>query len=344
MMTSKRHDRVGVIFGKAIEMERRALGWLKEVSGRSAELPLLGECEHLIELVLEQRLAQNTFNVFIRELPFRLTDCCPHHAARNTGRSQASLFHCALQDARTFGEIVVNAKAHVERLAQLDAIEVEKARVLAEQQRLKREEEQLLTTPLPWVFRCRGAHGLFVGRAPKTAAEAAAVEKLGVTCCVTPDAGSDALLDSDLGLVRLKLGVAVPVIEEGRVLLGSVLMRDKEVVLLCAAEVRHVRDVYHAFRLVVSRRTKRQVEVEWRMLCAALPMSGPDVDFCDAKLFSAYTNELTICPDYNVVPRRSCSEGVKCSLRHVCSFCKSDQHPLSKCKQRSKPNPKILDD
>ncbi len=214
----------------------------------------------------------------------------------------------------------------------MDAIESEKERIRAEEQRLKREEEQLLETPLRWMFRCRGEWALFVGRSPRSGAETAELERLGVTCCATMDARHDVLLDSDLGVVPLRQDLAIAGIDASRRLLREVLAKEGEAVLLCADEVRLVRDLYHALRLVDCRRNKRQVETEWRMLTAALPMTGREVPYCDARLLSNYIHELTVCPDFNNTP--FCPRGNRCHLRHVCSFCKSDKHKFLKCNKR----------
>ena len=224
----------------------------------------------------------------------------------------------------------------------MDAVEREKERVKAEELRLKREEEQLVATPLGWVFRCRGTWALFVGRSPRDERETQELEQLGVTCCATLDAKHDTLLDSDLGVVPLRHGLQMAQIDASRRLLRDVLTRDGEAVLLCAHEVRLMRDLYHAFRMVDSRRAKRQVETEWRMLTTALPPSGHEVPYCDARLLSNYIHELTVCPDYNNAP--FCPRGNQCALRHVCSFCKSDKHKLLKCKERNKKNPKPQDE
>jgi hypothetical protein len=197
-------------------------------------------------------------------------------------------------------------------------------------------------TPLPWLFRCRGDMPLFVGRSPRTEAEAAALERVGVTCCATMDARHDVLLGSDLGVVPLKHSLVIAEIDVSRRLLRDVLGRDGEAVLLCADEVRLVRDLYHSFRLVDSRRIKRQVETEWKMLTAALPATGRDVPYCDTRLLGDYIHQLTVCPDFNNAP--FCPRGGNCHLRHLCSFCKSDKHKFPKCNQRHKKTPKVADE
>jgi hypothetical protein len=100
-------------------MEIDALLWLMNTSGVTVQLPQVGECEDLIQHVLERPLAKQTFNVFMRDMAFRLEDCCGFHMARNRARAEdpkRELYHCALQDSKSFGELVVTANSHRGRL------------------------------------------------------------------------------------------------------------------------------------------------------------------------------------------------------------------------------------
>ena len=106
-------------------------------------------------------------------------------------------------------------------------------------------------------------------------------------------------------------------------------MQQDETVLLCARDVRQVRDLYWASRLVDERRSSKQVETEWRMCCAVVPMLG-NPEYMEVSLFKKYVNDLTICAKWN--EKSGCKE--KCNLRHNCAVCKSDQHQAFKCKKK----------
>ncbi len=68
-------------------------------------------------------------------------------------------------------------------------------------------------------------------------------------------------------------------------------LNEGEVVLLCARDVRAVRDLFWAQRLVDERRTVRQVETEWKMCCAAVPVAY-DVKFLDPVEFKRYVSPI----------------------------------------------------
>ena len=109
-------------------MEIDALLWLMNTSGVTVQLPQIGECEDLIEHVLERPLASQTFNVFIRDMPFKLEDCCGFHMAKNRARAEDPTrepYHCALQDAKSFGELVVTANSHRDRLVSESVVRLE---------------------------------------------------------------------------------------------------------------------------------------------------------------------------------------------------------------------------
>ena len=335
-------DKLGVVFAKACALESKCLWWLAEQGGLELStlvLPRLGECEDLIQVVLGHSLARNTFNIFVKSIAFKLDDCCLFHQNKNRAlKPNRDPFHCALQDARTFGEMVVTARSNSDRIESVDAVERKKDAEEAERLRIKREEEKLLFTVLPWVLQCRGEGGrLFVGRTPRTAAEAEAVEKLGITCAATYDDGGgasdDPLLGSDLGVVRLHWGVSIPQIEEQRATLKTLLARGDETILLCAREVRHFRDAFFAFRAIDSRRTTKQIEVEWKMLCQAnpAPNNAPLVKYADASQMKKHLSEMTICMEFNA----NACKAEQCALRHICKFCKNP-HSILRCPKAKK--------
>lgn len=204
----EKHDKLGVLFCKACQLEARSLHFLAAAAGfgvNEVVLPLLGECQDLLELLLKRPLCANSFNIFVKEMPFELEACCPFHVRLNRVRAERrqEAFHCALQDARTFGEMVLRVRQDPARLSEIDAAEVEKARLVEEARRLKAEEERLLPG-LEWgAFRCRtsGTMKLAIGRSPRTAEEARQLEtELGITMVVTADADVDLLLHTDVGI------------------------------------------------------------------------------------------------------------------------------------------------
>lgn len=207
----RKYDQLGVLFCKACLMEARSLFFLAEAAGideENARLPLLGECQDLVELLVQRELSQNTFNIFVKEFAFDLKACCQFHFNVNKERLERNRepFHCALQDATSFGEVMLAVKQNPERLNAIDAVEKEKDRIRQEERRRKEEEERLLPG-LDWgVFRCRGASfKLLIGRSPRSPKEVEDVEKvLGVSMIVTADTDVELLLDSDCGIHQVR--------------------------------------------------------------------------------------------------------------------------------------------
>jgi hypothetical protein len=120
----------------------------------------------------------------------------------------------------------------------------------------------------------------------------------------------------------------------------------EEVVLLCAQDVRRVRDLYWAQRLVDEQRTTKQVETEWKMCRAAVPFLG-NLTYLDptnfkklrnekkenaerfySEMIGRFVREKTICYNWNA---KGCGGG--CGLRHVCMLCRGE-HPSSRCKKK----------
>lgn len=102
-------DGLGMLFAKACTLESKALLWLGRDRDVGVELPALAEVEDLMEHFFGRPLAKDAFNVLVKRLPFRLSDCCSFHHGRNrplvdknqvrvaAGREPNPLFHCALQ-------------------------------------------------------------------------------------------------------------------------------------------------------------------------------------------------------------------------------------------------------
>jgi hypothetical protein len=205
------HDKMGVLFGKACQLEARSLHFLADAAGVDKEkLPMLAECQDMVELIVKTDLSHKSFNAFVKEFPFDVKVCCPFHLNLNERRVEKNKepFHCALQDAVSFGELMVGVKQHLELLTRIDAVEREKERILQEEKRRKDEEERLLLVPgVEWgVFRCRGkVSRLLIGRSPGSGAEVQQLEQVaGVTMIATTDTDVDLILDSDLGIHQIR--------------------------------------------------------------------------------------------------------------------------------------------
>jgi hypothetical protein len=158
--------------------------------------------------------------------------------------------------------MVVSVKFRPERLNRIDGVEREKERVILEERRRKEEEERLvLLDGLNGVFQCRGRFKLFVGRSPRSELEVRLLEEqMGVTTVLTADVDVALLIDSNLCIRQIRACSDAQDLDRERKALKEMLL-DEECVLVCARDVRVMRDLYWAQRLVDERRTSRQVKI-----------------------------------------------------------------------------------
>ncbi len=158
--------------------------------------------------------------------------------------------------------MVVSVKSSPERLNRIDGVEREKERVILEERRRKEEEERLvLLDGLYGVFQCRGRFKLFVGRSPRSELEVRLLEEqMGVTTVLTADVDVALLIDSNLCIRQIRECSDAQDLDRERKALKEMLL-DEECVFVCARDVRVMRDLYWAQRLVDERRTSRQVKI-----------------------------------------------------------------------------------
>jgi hypothetical protein len=290
------------------------------------------------------QLHRETFNQWMKTFSFDPRDDCSFHRSKNKGREEAKRFHCALQDACTYGraiEATQNDKEGIERISQ------EKYAEQAEFERLKQlrlEEEMLQLTGLPWCFRTQGERTFYCGRSPSSLAEMMQLqETCGISMIVSGE-GLDhipgALEESDLGFFLLDLNPKIPQTSAGldyhRKVLRE-LIRDQEVVYLCAKNVAVLRDIWRVFRNLDCNRSRKQWEKEWSML-RQLQTDGAGVRVNSNEMIRDYCCQYTMCEDWNRSKGKCKGLNSNCHMyyRHHCVQCGKNTHRGKKCPQIEK--------
>ena len=333
------------LFGKAIQLESRILGWIFTRAVAAAELrgepapripPSVAECEDVLSLLIGGPvLHRETFNVWIGDMTGPLSDFCSFHQQRNSQENSKVRFHCALEDVRAYANALTKA------LAQIDDVRAvsDKLELLQQQKeeeaRLKEEMAKLEVTEFPGILRGRGERPLYVGACPNTTEQCVQITELGVTAVLVDGVAPAVLLEADLAIAEIRVDSGINRLEMARRALADLWSADETVMVCWSTDSRTLKDIWPVLRATLCNRTRKQFDTEFDQI-VRLPGARPTYEPPEVgnawMAVKTFIGALVVCSDFNQGSKQ-CRPGSQCprGLGHRCSFCDSLHHTAQRC-------------